>query len=148
MVARRIGFLLAGLWTLVRFVTVYLLLASSLPQGPLVHVNLLWFANGGLIATALFAASAALPDAAPRYLPLMRIVALLFVLSDAAVILSGSIMPPDSGVAAAQGTFLISFGILVLDLAMLAGLLSHRFMDKNGERSENKEDESRSFPEQ
>jgi len=145
--ARKIGYGLAGLWTLVRFVTIYLLLARALPSAPLLHVNLLWIAAGSLLATAIFVASAALPDAVERYLPLMRIAALLFVLSDAAVILTGSLVPPETAADGAQGTFLIGFAVLVLDLSVLAGLLSQRFVDKNGERSENEEDDSRSFQE-
>jgi hypothetical protein len=144
MVARRIGFGLAGLWTLTRFVGIYLLLSRVLPPAPSLHVNLLWLAAGSLLTTAIFAASAALPGAVGRYLPLMRLAALLFVLSDAAVILTGSLVPPEAMATSAQATFLIGFGVLVVDLAVLAGLLSQRFVDKNGERSENEEDESRS----
>lgn len=146
MVARRIGYGLAGLWTLIRFVTIYLLLARALPATALLHVNVLWIAAGSLLATALFVASAALPGSVERYVPLMRIGILLFVLSDAAVILTGSLLPPGAP-NSAQGTFLISFGVLVCDLLILAALLSQRFMDKNGERSENEENESRSLQE-
>ena len=121
-------FLAAGVWELIRFVAVFLSSAAAPAAVPNAHLNLLWLAGPALVLAALFFSSAYHPDQLRAHLPILRIGAAIAVITDAAVVITGSF---DWTVAApaAAGTrflFLLAFGILVIDLIVVSYLLSYR----------------------
>ena len=124
-------FLAAGIWELVRFVAVFLASAVAPASIPNAHLNLLWLAGPVLVLAALFFASAYYPSRIRAYIPILRIGAVIAVITDAAVVTTGSYdwIPPGTGTAGIGGSrvlFLLAFGILVVDLIVVSFLLTHR----------------------
>lgn len=134
----RIALLGGGVWSLFRFAVVALLVLRLVPADAVFHMNLLWIAAPSLVLTALFGGAALVEEARRHYLPLLRIGTLLAAVADAIVILSGSYVPAveRAGPASDQLSrliFLIVYGILAVDLLILAALISYRPMDRNRE---------------
>ena len=124
-------FLAAGIWELIRFIAVFLSSAVAPAAIPNAHLNLLWLAGPALLLAALFFSSAYYPAHIRVHIPILRIGAAIAVITDTAVVITGSYdwAPPGTGASVTGGSgalFLIAFGILVVDLLVLAFLLSYR----------------------
>jgi heme/copper-type cytochrome/quinol oxidase subunit 2 len=123
-----VWFLAAGVWELIRFVAVFLSSATTPATIPNAHLNLLWLAGPALVLTAVFFSSAYHPDQLRAYLPILRIGGTIAVITDAAVVITGSF---DWTVAApaSVGTrvlFVLAFGVLVVDLIVASYLFAYR----------------------
>ncbi len=140
-----------GMWNLFRFVVVALLVSRLVVDAPLFHAALLWIAAPALLMVALFAGCTLVPGAERYYLPLMRMGTLLAAVTDAIVVLTGSYIPAaeqagPSSDPLGPAVFVIVYGILAVDLLILAALISYRAMDddrtdgRNGESSALEED--------
>jgi hypothetical protein len=141
MAFRRIAFLLGAAWVLARFVILHFLSLRLVPSDPLFNTMALWVGAGSLVVVATFAASAFIEESRRFYIPLLRLSFLLFAVTDALAVVRGVSLTiverSGEGVAAtAQAVFFLTFGILILDLVLLASLLAYRVIDKNGERGE------------
>lgn len=129
-----------ALWYLLRFGLVSLLILRLAPSDPLFHLNLIWVGGQSLLVVALYARSVF--DKIPRsFLTLMIIGAALAVLSDIGVSLSSSVLTVQErtgeGAAAMERmVLLMTFGILVADLLILAALISYRAMRNQSGSSE------------
>ncbi len=124
-------FLVAGIWELIRFVVVFLSSAAAPAAIPNAHLNLLWLAGPALLLAALFFSSAYYPAHIRVHIPILRIGAAIAVITDAAVIITGSYdwATPGTDASVIGGSrtlFLIAFGILVVDLLVVSFLLSYR----------------------
>lgn len=124
-------FLAAGIWELVRFVAVFLSSLAAPAALPNAHINLLWLAGPALVLAALFFSSAYYPAHIRAYIPILRIGAAVAVITDTAVVITGSYdwTPFSTGASVAAGSrvlFLLAFGILVVDLLVASLLLSYR----------------------
>ena len=129
-------FLVAGIWELIRFVAVFLESAAAPAPIPNAHLNLLWLAGPALVLAALFFSSAYYPSRIRAYIPILRIGAVIAVIVDAAVVMTGSYdwAPPGAGASVIGGSralFLLAFGILVVDLLVVSLLLTYRTSHKS-----------------
>jgi len=136
----RFAMLGGGLWTLFRFAVVVLLVMRASAPDPFGHVNLLWVGAPSLVVVALFGGSAFVAEARRSYLPLLRIGTLLTAISDAAVVLTSSYVPPaDRAGPAADAigplVFIIAYGILAVDLLIFVALISYRPMSPTAKTS-------------
>lgn len=125
-----------GIWYLLRFAFVALLVLRLVDNDPLFHLDLLWVGAPGLLLAALFAGCAFVADGERHYLPLIRIGVLLAAASDAIVVLTGSYAPVAVRVGGADDelsrlVFIIVYGILAVDLLIFAALISYRPMDRS-----------------
>lgn len=126
-----------GVWHLFRFALVTALVYRAIDPGQSGHLNLLWVGAPALLMAALFAASAFVKGGDRFYLPLLRIGSLLTVVSDSVVVFSGSYVPTAEQIGVAGDplgrlVFVIVYGILAVDLLILAALISYRPMDRSG----------------
>jgi hypothetical protein len=117
-------------WSLFRFAVVALLIARLVPGDPLFHIGLLWIGAPSLVMVGLFGGCAFIPRSEPYYVPLLRIGMLLAAAADVIVILTRGYLPPADRAGSALGSlgptmFVIVYGILAVDLLMLAALLSY-----------------------
>lgn len=129
-----------GVWHLFRFALVAALVFRAIDPGPLGHLNLLWIGAPALLLVALFAANAFVSGGDRFYLPLLRIGALLAVVSDAVVVFSGSYVPTAERIGVetdpiSRLVFVIVYGVLAVDLLILAALISYRPMDRSDDRT-------------
>ena len=125
-----------GIWHLLRFALVALLVLRLVENDPLFHLALLWVGAPGLLLAALFAGCAFVGEGERYYLPLMRIGTLLAAVSDAIVVLTGSYAPIAVRVNGTDSelsrlVFIIVYGILAVDLLIFAALISYRPMDRS-----------------
>ena len=125
-----------GLWSLFRFAVISLLVLRLVPNDPLFHISLLWVGGPSLLLVALFGSAAFLREGRRYYLPLLRIGMLLAAVTDAVVVLTGSYIPVAERVGTSSDpvtrfVFIIVYGILAVDLLILAALISYRSMDTN-----------------
>ncbi len=123
-----------GVWNLFRFVVVALLVSRLVTDDPLFHAALLWIAAPSLLMIALFVGCTLVSGAERYYLPLMRIGMLLAAVTDTIVVLTGSYLPTaeragPSSDPLSRAVFVIAYGILAVDLLILAALISYRAMD-------------------
>ncbi len=124
-----------GVWSLFRFVVVTLLVLRLVPEDPLFRHNVLWVGAPALVITALFLGSAFFRHAARHYVPLLRIGMLIAAVTDAIVVLTGSYVPAAERAGIAVGEvsrliFIITYGILAVDLLIFAGLISYGDMER------------------
>lgn len=122
-----------GVWYLLRFALVALLVLRLVENDPLFHLDLLWVGAPGLLLAALFAGSAFVRGGERYYLPLLRIGTLLAAASDAIVVLTGSYSPLAVRMGGVETelsrlVFIIVYGILAVDLLIFATLVSYRPM--------------------
>lgn len=125
-----------GVWYLLRFALVALLVLRLVRTDPLFHLNLLWAGAPGLLLAALFAGCAFVAGGERFYLPLLRIGTLLAAASDAIVVLTGSYAQVAVRVNGTESelsrlVFIIVYGILAVDLLIFAALISYRPMDRS-----------------
>ncbi|MFW5683212.1 MAG: hypothetical protein ACOC1I_00025 [Spirochaetota bacterium] len=123
-----------GIWNLFRFAVVSLLVMRVMPQDPIAHINLLWMGGPGILVVGIFVACAFISGSARYYLPLLRIGMLVTAVTDVAVVLTGSYIPISERVGTVSDPispliFIIVYGILAVDLLILAALISYRPMD-------------------
>ena len=119
-----------AIWSLFRFAVVALLIARLVPGDPFFHVVLLWVGAPSLVMVGLFGGCAYIPRSEPHYLPLLRIGMLLAAVADVIVILTRSYMPTVERAGSPLDSlgptiFVIVYGILAVDLLMLAALISY-----------------------
>lgn len=123
-------FLLGGLWELARFTAIYLINESSFRDIENAALSVLWIAAPALLLAALFFAAAYYPSRFASYLPLIRLGVAVSVLTDALMVISGSYDATPAAIFRAFGAgrtlFLMAFLVLVIDLIILALLLSTR----------------------
>ncbi len=127
----RVFFLVAGIWEFIRFVAVFLSSAAAPAAISNSHLNLLWLAGPALILAALFLSSAYYPANIRAHIPILRIGAVIAVITDVAVVITGSYdwTLPGTGESATGGSrvlFVLAFGVLVVDLIVISLLLSKR----------------------
>ena len=142
MVYRRIGFLLGAGWIVGRYVILHLLSLRLAPQDPLFNTMSLWVGSGSLAVAAIFVGAAFIEDSRRFYAPILRISFVLFSVTDALAVIRGASLTVaerqgEGEAAMAQLAFFLTFGVLIVDLLLLASLLAYRVMDKNGETVEN-----------
>lgn len=117
-------FLGAGIWELIRFALLFLSFVLAPAAFPNAHLNLLWVAAPALLIAALFFVAAYFPRRNPYYVPLLRIGTGITVLSDVAVLVTGSYdwtaVTPGTGAVSGRLLAIIALAVLVLDLAALA----------------------------
>ena len=123
-----------GIWYLLRFALVALLVLRLVDDDPLFHLDLLWVGAPGLLLAAIFAGSGFVAGGERYYLPLLRIGALLAAASDAIVVLTGSYAPVAVRAGGVESelsrlVFVIVYGALAVDLLIFAALVSYRPMD-------------------
>ena len=126
-----------GVWTLFRFAVVSLVVARLAPQDPVFHLSLLWVGAPSLLMVGLLAGSAFVPGAQRYYLPPLRIGTLLAAITDTVVALTGSYVPVAERVGTASEpigrlVLAIVYGVLAVDLLILAALISYRPMSEGG----------------
>lgn len=124
-------FLAAGIWELIRFVAVFLSAVAAPAAIPNAHINLLWLAGPALVLAALFFSSAYYPAYIRAYIPILRIGAAVAVITDIAVVITGSydwtpFSTEASVTADSRALFFLAFGVLVVDLIVISLLLSYR----------------------
>ena len=139
-----------GLWSLFRFAVVALLIARLVPRDPLFHVSLLWIGAPSLVMVGLFGGCAYIERSEAYYLPLLRIGMLLAAIADVILILTRAYLPAGDRAgstldALGPTIFVIVYGILAVDLLMLAALISYPRADRDesgdSDGSEGKEGE-------
>jgi hypothetical protein len=121
-----------GLWQLIRFGTILFLVLRVGPEDdPLFHITVLWISGSALLLCAVFTATGIRRTLEPSYLPLLRIGTLLNVATDAAAVFTGSYQTTEERTALGDEQLtrlilVVAYGILVVDLLILATLLSYR----------------------
>ncbi len=120
-----------GIWEIVRFAAIYLMVVTLPSEQIYYHINLLWFGSPAVVLAAVFFSAAYHSDRAPYFLPILRIGLAVSVIADAAVIVTGSFtgrllangMPDAAG---ERRVFVMTFVVLVVDLALASALLWYR----------------------
>lgn len=133
MVPRSAAFLIAALWSLVRFVLVLVFVERAAGPSITVHLNLLWLAGPALVTAALFGACAFLPHARRFYVPPLRLIVITNAVTGVLVVLSRSYLTAaeqtgDHTSPHGRIAFIVTFTILAVDLLTLAALVSYRSM--------------------
>ena len=126
-----------AVWYLLRFALVTLIVLRIVPDDPLFHINLIWIGGQSLLLVAVFARGM-VGDAVDHYLPILVVGVVLAIVGDVAAAVTSSYLtvPERNGAAEAGITqlfFLMTYGVLVVDLLILAALISYRSMRGNGE---------------
>jgi len=136
-------FLLAGLWELIRFVALFLSAMIAPAAIPNAHLNVLWIAAPALVLTALFFAAAFHPDYLRAYVPILRIGAVVAVISDVAVVITGSYDWTVASPTFTAGRLLFgaAFAVLIFDLLLLSYLIAFRHPDTTGDGQDHQVDE-------
>lgn len=134
-------------WNLLRIPIIALLVARFLPDDALFHIGLIWIGAPGLVIVGLFAGSALVEETSRLYLPLLRIGMLLSAVTDAIVVLTRAYLPASERVMATGGSlsraiFVIAYGVLAVDLLILAALISYRPMSSDRADSSSNEEDS------
>lgn len=153
MAYRRIAFLLAAVWVVARFAILHLLSLRLVPEDPLFNTMSLWVGTGSLTVAAIFAAAAFIEASRRFYVPVLRLSFVLFSVTDALAVIRGVSMTVaerqgEGEAAVAQLVFFLTFGVLIIDLLLLASLLAYRVIDKNGETIENQPAADQPSPEE
>jgi hypothetical protein len=142
MAHRRIAFSVGTAWIVARFSILHFLSLRLVPGDPRFNIIALWIGAGSLLVAALFAGAAVIAESRRFYVPLLRISFVLFALTDAATVLRSATLSVterqgDGDPATTQVVFFLTFGVLIVDLLVLAALLAYRVIDNNGETGEN-----------
>ena len=121
-------FLAAGVWELVRFTLIFLSSVIGPAALPNNHLNLLWLAAPALVLAAMFFSSAYHPDNLRAHLQILRIGAAITVLSDTAVVVTGSYDWSSSvpGLVGPRVLLAFALAVLVVDLLVVSYLLVFR----------------------
>jgi len=132
MIGRRLAMFGGALWQITRLVVVVLLILRVLPEPiPFFHISILWAGAGALLLCGLFLACGIRDSLGRNDLALLRLGTLLMVAADAAVVISRSFQTLDERLDmgnehVARLVFVVSFGILVVDLLIFITLVSYR----------------------
>lgn len=117
-----------GIWEIVRFAAIYVMVVALPSEQAYSHLNLLWFGSPAVVLAALFFSAAYHSERTRYFVPILRIGLVVSVIADAAVIVTGSfagrLLPggiPDA--AADRRIFILTFAVLVIDLALASALL-------------------------
>ncbi len=129
-----------AVWYLLRFALVTLIVLRIVPNDPLFHLNLIWIGGQSLLIVAVFARGT-VGSNIDRYLPILIIGAILAVAGDVAASVTNSYLSAAERNGAGESDitrlfFLISYGILLVDLLILAALISYRSMRSQAEATD------------